>query len=226
MKRAAAARFLGAGFVCASLIFAQAPTVAAPDLHLDATNLSGIFQELADYATHGEYAREIVQVASAAHGWVETRTPKPGEKLAAVFDIDETLLSNVPNILQCAFCSSSIQAQLFANHHLPPIPPVVDVYNFAKSKGVAVILLTGRSEPGRAATVADLTAANISGYAELLLRPAGNTQPAAIMKANARKGIEAKGYKIILSIGDQLSDLAGGYAERTYKLPNPFYFVE
>jgi len=221
MKRAAAV-----GFVCASLIFAQTPTVAAPDLHLDATNLSGIFQKLADYATRGQYVREINQVASAAHSWVETRTPKPGEKLAAVFDIDETLLSNVPNMLQCAFCSSSIQAQLFASHHLPPIPPVVEVYNLAKSKGVTAILLTGRSEPGRAATVADLTAANISGYAELLMRPAGNTQPAALMKADARRGVEAKGYKIILSIGDQLSDLAGGFAERTYKLPNPFYFVE
>jgi acid phosphatase len=226
MKRAAPARLLGAAFLCASLIFAQTPTVAAPDLHLDATNLSGIFQKLADYATRGEYAHEIEQVASAAHSWVQTRTPKPGEKLAAVFDIDETLLSNVPNILQCAFCSSGIQAQLFANHHLPPIPPVVDVLNFAKSKGVAVILLTGRSEPARAATIADLTAANITGYAELLLRPAGNTEHAAILKANARRGVEAKGYKIILSIGDQLSDLAGGYAERTYKLPNPFYFVE
>ncbi len=221
MKRAAAVALL-----CASLIFAQTPTVAAPELHLDATNLSGIFQKLADYATGGQYVRDIEQVSSAARAWVQTRAPKPGEKLAAVFDIDETLLSNVPNILQCAFCSSSIQAQLFAGRHLPPIPPVVDVYNFAKSKGVAVILLTGRSEPGRTSTVADLTAANISGYTELLMRPAGNTQPAAIMKADARKGVEAKGYKIILSIGDQLSDLAGGFAERTYKLPNPFYFVE
>lgn len=221
MKRAAAVALL-----CASLIFAQTPTVAAPDLHLDDTNLSGIFQKLADYATRGQYVRDIEQVSSAARAWVQTRTPRPGEKLAAVFDIDETLLSNLPHMLQCAFCSSGIQAQLFANSHLPPIPPVVDVYNFAKSKGIAVILLTGRSESGRTATVADLTAANISGYADLLMRPAGNTQPAAIMKADARKGVEAKGYKIILSIGDQLSDLAGGFAERTYKLPNPFYFVE
>jgi predicted secreted acid phosphatase len=223
MKRAAIV-----GALCASLLFAQAPTAAAPELHLEANNLSGIFRQLADYATGGQYAREIEQVSSAAQTWVESRTANtnPNEKLAAVFDIDETLLSNVPQILQCAFCSSSIQSQLFAGRHLPPIPPVVDVYNFAKSKGVAVFLLTGRSEPSRAATVANLTAAHIDGYAELLLRPAGNTQPAAIMKANARKDVEAKGYKIILSIGDQLSDLTGGYAERTYKLPNPFYFVE
>lgn len=223
MKRAAIV-----GALCASLLFAQAPTVAAPDLHLEDSNLSGIFQKLADYATRGQYVRDIDQVASAAENWVETRAAnsKPNEKLAAVFDIDETLLSNLPHMLQCAFCSSGIQAQLFAGRHLPPIPPVVEVYNLAKSKGVALILLTGRSEPSRTATIADLTAANIGGYAELLMRPAGNTEKAAIMKAGARKGVEAKGYKIILSIGDQLSDLAGGFAERTYKLPNPFYFVE
>jgi len=26
-------------------------------------------------------------------------------------------------------------------------------------------------------------------------------------------------------MGDEMSDLDGGFAERTYKLPNPFYFV-
>jgi len=26
-------------------------------------------------------------------------------------------------------------------------------------------------------------------------------------------------------VGDQLSDLSGGHAERTFKVPNPFYFV-
>lgn len=221
MKRAAIA-----GILCAGLIFAQAPTVAAPDLHLDATNLTDVFRTLAAYAQSGQYAREIDQVAKAAHDWVATRTPKPGEKLAAVFDIDETLISSVPNILDCGFCSSSLQARLFGNRHLPAIPPVLDLYDFAKSKGVTVILLTGRSESGRSATITDLTAAGIEGYGDLLMRPAGNTQPAAIMKANARRGVEQKGYKVILSIGDQLSDLAGGYAERTYKLPNPFYFVE
>jgi len=30
---------------------------------------------------------------------------------------------------------------------------------------------------------------------------------------------------IIVNAGDQESDLAGGYAERAYKLPNPFYYI-
>jgi hypothetical protein len=31
---------------------------------------------------------------------------------------------------------------------------------------------------------------------------------------------------IIANLGDQFSDLAGGYAERTFKLPNPFYSID
>jgi acid phosphatase len=230
-------RFVVAGLVCASLIFAQpkpapapsfVPTAGAPELHLEADNLSDIFRTLANYAQSGQYEREISQVVQPAHDWVETRaaSARPGEKLAAVFDIDETALSNVPNILNCGFCSASVQSKLFGNIPLPAIPQTLSLYNFAKSKGVAVILLTGRTEPARDATIRDLQTAGYSGWAELLLRPSGNTDPARIMKAGVRADIEKRGYRIILSIGDQLSDLIGGHAERTYKLPNPFYFVE
>ena len=38
--------------------------------------------------------------------------------------------------------------------------------------------------------------------------------------------LEAEGYTIIGNIGDQLSDLEGGHAERTFKLPNPFYLTK
>jgi putative acid phosphatase of HAD superfamily subfamily IIIB len=31
--------------------------------------------------------------------------------------------------------------------------------------------------------------------------------------------------QIIANVGDQQSDLDGGYAERTFKVPNPFYFI-
>jgi acid phosphatase len=31
---------------------------------------------------------------------------------------------------------------------------------------------------------------------------------------------------IIANMGDQASDLAGGHAEKTFKLPNPFYLTK
>ena len=30
---------------------------------------------------------------------------------------------------------------------------------------------------------------------------------------------------ILVNIGDQQSDLAGGHARRAFKLPSPFYFI-
>jgi hypothetical protein len=45
-------------------------------------------------------------------------------------------------------------------------------------------------------------------------------------KGPERKKLVDQGYTIIVNVvGDQMSDLDGEFAERTYKLPNPFYFV-
>jgi len=45
-------------------------------------------------------------------------------------------------------------------------------------------------------------------------------------KSEARAAITKQGYTIIASIGDQYSDLKGGYAEKTFKLPNPYYYLD
>jgi len=52
-----------------------------------------------------------------------------------------------------------------------------------------------------------------------------HTQSAVEFKSPERKKLVDEGYTIIVNMGDQMSDLEGGFAERTYKLPNPFYFV-
>ena len=42
-------------------------------------------------------------------------------------------------------------------------------------------------------------------------------------KSGARRAVERRGYTILANLGDQRSDLKGGYSERTYKLPNVIY---
>jgi HAD superfamily, subfamily IIIB (Acid phosphatase) len=44
-------------------------------------------------------------------------------------------------------------------------------------------------------------------------------------KTSKRIDIENRGYTIVASLGDQKSDLAGGHAEMTFKIPNPFHFI-
>jgi len=44
-------------------------------------------------------------------------------------------------------------------------------------------------------------------------------------KSATRAHIASLGYDIVANFGDQLSDLKGGFADRTFKLPNPNYFL-
>ena len=48
---------------------------------------------------------------------------------------------------------------------------------------------------------------------------------AADFKAPVRAEIEQQGYTIVENMGDQPSDLLGGYAEKKFLLPDPFYRV-
>ena len=43
-------------------------------------------------------------------------------------------------------------------------------------------------------------------------------------KTGARQRISRE-FTIVANIGDQISNLQGGYALRCFKVPNPFYFI-
>jgi hypothetical protein len=45
-------------------------------------------------------------------------------------------------------------------------------------------------------------------------------------KTAARRALYREGYTIVANLGDQESDLRGGYAERTFKVPDPLYLME
>jgi hypothetical protein len=49
--------------------------------------------------------------------------------------------------------------------------------------------------------------------------------PTIRYKSGVRAHIESLGWDIVGNFGDQFSDLEGGFASRTFKLPNPNYFL-
>src|SRR4029078_11055142 len=169
--------------------------------------------------------------------WVDLRAPGV-DRPAVVFDIDETALSNWEAIKANDFgrvyngrCDRlpkgpcGLQAwDLMAQSTV--IPPTMDVYNAAKDRGAASFFITGRSETQREATERNLAAVGYTGYARLIMEPAGaHSVSAADFKAPQRQAIEQEGYTIVANMGDQPSDLEGGFAERTFLLPNPFYRI-
>jgi predicted secreted acid phosphatase len=106
-----------------------------------------------------------------------------------------------------------------------PIRPVLELAHFAREQGIAVFFLTGRPERLRAATETNLRAAGYEWTAVLLKPDALNTASAVDFKALERKKLTEQGYVDVVNMGDQMSDLDSGHAERMHKLPNLCYFV-
>lgn len=178
----------------------------------------------------GCYAKELDHQAQAAIAFLDRRAAHKGagEKLALVLDIDETALSNYKEMaaedygyIPSAFDAWEDSAQATA------IPGTLRLYQEAQRLGVTVFFITGRGEAHRAATEQNLKSQGYTNFAGLTLRSPTQAKEGTIeYKSNARKTIVDAGYRIILNVGDQFSDLKGlPAAELSVKLPNPFYYI-
>ncbi|HZA09205.1 HAD family acid phosphatase [Mycobacterium sp.] len=225
--------------VVTSLAMLGAPVVAVADPVADTagepTNVGDAKIAATQYHDSGQYMTDLAEVAAQAMNWIGTQAPTTNRP-AVVFDIDETSLSNWEVIKAddfgyfangpcnlpdpCPFRSWDLLARSTV------IQPTLDTYNMAKSLGMAVFFITGRDEGQRAATEKNLQSAGYTGYNRLIMEPIGvKYQSATDFKAPQRAAIEGEGYTIVANIGDQPSDLAGGHAERTFLLPDPFYRI-
>lgn len=163
-----------------------------------------------------------------------------GEKLALVMDIDETALTNYCEMRRedFGFIEPMDRAWELSPASSTAIPGALRLFNQAKAAGVAVFFITGRpGTPNRsqtkpnadetAATARNLEAAGFHGWAGLLLRNGPeNGMTTVEYKSSERRRIQAQGYRILLSVGDQWSDLLGDpQADVSVKLPDPFYFI-
>src|SRR3989442_3862416 len=210
-------------------------SLAAP-ANVAPANLGDLKQQITEYKRSGAYDRDVAAVLKKAQAYVERRA-SVARMPALILDIDETALSNWPRIQAndyggsvngpcdlpagpCGLISWQLSAKAEA------IAPTLALFNAAKAKGVGIFFITGRDERLRAATEMNLHMAGYNGWAELIMRPAGGSTPSASdFKAPERAKISAKGFTIIANVGDQPSDLNGGYSERTFLVPDPFYRI-
>lgn len=215
--------FYSAFFTMFALSITPTQAVAEP------SNLGLLKKELIAYYDSGVYSQELQKVAQQATQYIKqeaeanARRTHP-EKLAIVLDIDETSLSNFANMRQIDFANlpETITQQLLAADE-PAILPTLELYQQALQNNIAVFFVTGRDQSLTTATVQNLRAAGYETWTGLELRH--DTTPTIPYKTAARAKITQQGYTIIASIGDQESDLVGGYAKQTFKLPNPFYYL-
>jgi predicted secreted acid phosphatase len=179
--------------------------------------------EINAYHDSGDWDKDIAGVAAKAKTSLITQLKKKPKKPAIVFDIDDTLESGYECQKKTDFDTTS-RVVCVVQYDQTPIPAIKALYRYAIKKKVAVFFITGRPEGLRDGTVTQLKKDGLDKYKTLYLRPNDDTSSSVVpYKSGTRKAIEKKGYKILVNIGDQKSDLSGGFSVKTFKVPNPMY---
>ncbi|MGB7292077.1 MAG: HAD family acid phosphatase [Thermodesulfobacteriota bacterium] len=203
--------------------------VSQPASAKEPENLHTLKQAVIFYHDSGEYNYDQEAVAQKARDYLEMRISQDtnNQKLAIVFDIDETALSNYQHMLKLNFGRiPQLVVEDIEKAEDPAIETTFKLYEYAKEKGVAIFFITGRQERLRDATQKNLKSVGYVEWDGLYLKPNDYKEKSVISyKSSTRKRIQEEGYIIVVNVGDQFSDLAGGYAERVFKLPNPYYFI-
>jgi predicted secreted acid phosphatase len=205
-------------------------------------------------ADDSNYANEARSVADAGLRWLRASHNTHGIK-AIVLDVDDTSLLtwNYEIFSNWAF-NPATNGQFVTDQRFPAVFGMVEMATQAEQMGYAIIFLTGRGAAQETATLGNLTADGIgvdagfpkpttlvNGEDGLFTKPAVVNYPDYLQAACAgdpngscttihyksatRAHIESLGYDIVANFGDQFSDLEGGHADRTFKMPNPNYFL-
>ncbi len=197
-------------------------------------NLDALKGELKKYhdctCSCGCYAKDLNTQANQAIAYLQKRAAHPGvhDRLALILDIDETTLSNWDEMSRAGFAYDKKAFDDWVDSAAAPaIPGTLRLYREAKRLGVSVFFLTGRPESQRAASERNLKSQGFTGWSGLILRSKDETAlTAQAYKSAKRADLESSGYKLVLNVGDQWSDLKGkAPAEYSVKYPDPYYWI-
>lgn len=166
-----------------------------------ATVLTGTAATPASAAALPSYATwlaDVKVVTDQASDYLDDRLP--ATRAAIVLDIDNTALQSRYKPYDAT-------------------PGVLALARQARADGAAVFFVTARPEIIEAATEVNL---RVVGYqwTDIYTRPTFNFDDNQTLKTKARTDIESRGYTIVANIGNSATDLGGGHAERTFKLPD------
>ncbi|XP_039133030.1 acid phosphatase 1-like [Dioscorea cayenensis subsp. rotundata] len=184
-----------------------------------------------DYVTGKGYRFDLEIVATVTLAYARSFELADDGMDAWVFDIDETLLSNLPYYSDHGFGLEIFNEQEFDKWvdkaSAPAIESSLKLYEEILGLGFKIFLLTGRSENKRSVTVENLKRAGFEDWEKLILREKhDHGKTATKYKSERRTEIASNGYRIVGNSGDQWSDLLGySLSNRSFKLPNPMYFI-
>jgi predicted secreted acid phosphatase len=185
------------------------------------------YEEGLKFTSTSQYRKDFAKAVDSAKKFcIKYKKEHPGENnLAIISDIDETLLDNRPHFRLHPVRNWDVFDKWVQESKAPVLKPTYEFLTWARQQGFSIFLITGRPESDRKPTILNLVRDQVS-YDGLYLRDHHGGPPAEEYKTAVRQQIEKMGFKIVVNIGDQFSDLAGGYSLDCEKLPNKMYFIK
>ena len=210
-----------------TLLWLLSPLAVAQPGGLEIPNLDISKKSIRTYHESGRYAQEVDLVAQQALSYLQANLPRyQGQNPAIVLDIDETTLTNYSYFDEYDFAYlDRFWAEWVKQARAPALAGPQRLFNWARDHQVAVFFITGRGERDRQSTERNLEQAGYAGWKKVILRAPGTQGTTGSYKAAERQRLTEAGYSIVLNMGDQSSDLEGGYNGAAFKLPNPMYYV-
>ena len=197
--------------------------------------------------TDSPYITEMKKIEADA--LASLPTVNPADNKAVVFDADDTTLWTYDmedGAMHFNF-DPTLQATWVHDGKFPATPGMVDFVDAVAAKGYHIYGITGRPAAQEDDTLANLKNVGYTqfdsadfftkfdstspqpGYLDCNtgVDPDDATKCSTVeYKSGTRKHIaQDLGEDIVLNIGDQWSDLQGGYADEALKLPNPTYYL-
>lgn len=177
-------------------------------------------------AGHAAYEKAVATGWTKATKLLDAQLAKHPKKPTVVLDIDETTMSNWGCLDAVDFDVTIGLATCVVQSKSVAFPGAKTFIKHARAKRVAIAFITGAPQATCALRQRNLIAQGIRKPFTLTCRPESDRTDSIVpYKSAARKALVKKGATIVLDVGDQQSDLSGGSARKTYKLPNPIYTI-
>ncbi|XP_050213170.1 acid phosphatase 1 [Mercurialis annua] len=184
------------------------------------------------YMTGGQYERDVEMVVEQILSYVSEIELSDDGMDGWILDVDDTCISNVFYYKAKRYGCDPYDPAGFKAWAMkggcPAIPAILQLFRHLLDSGFKVFLVTGRDQQNFGQVTTDnLRIQGFNGYERLILRGVEHKGQGAIAyKSSVRKQLVEEGYRIWGNVGDQWSDLQGDFVgNRTFKLPNPMYFV-
>jgi len=177
------------------------------------------------YHECGQYDKDLNKIVDRAIR--HFRNVSTYNNSTVIFDIDDTVLSDYADEKSISFgYIPKLSHEWILSADAPAIPQTKRLYDYLINRGFCIIFLTGRKYNEYDATIKNLNDQGFNRFDKLIVRQQDETKLTALeYKTARRKKLSQQGYKIVGNIGDQWSDLKGGYSGYIEKLPNFRYMI-